>query len=722
MHVASTLADWALRLACLVHAVCGIRMGASLRSEVAAPTTSVAVFMSGVPERVLVMPFLENVVRVNADRGVAVDLFLSMAAHPATGSALYASASGESDWLQQETADRYTVDPAMRDIRRGEGTAATASILKSLCFLAQASGVVHCEGHVEASTPLVLPDDSLHESSISYYSPFTTQAGMHLLRRWRSLESLWQRARNVEVARGYNYSQALVVRDDAYWGAPYFLDYNELVEDPSILFTIPCLTSHGFNDKVLHMGRQAADTMMNTYSAWMHGDEALLRDSRSAEEFIYRLATAADLHQRPLGMPMTPASFTDSGLFCFRKQIFKLRYGYHACYGEESDDSSFTRFYHEFNCNDMNREYFGIVPPANVSAIHRAVQRIAGPERRPIILTVTDLPMVDMTQNMISSLLASGEEASCLVVGIQGGLCRRLEEIGASALQRAECVDFPLREELASSDTSPWGTAGYAEAVVLKHAILTITLLSGFSEGVLFTDPDIVYLKPPLQELRLYARDMDMVFSTNNALASGAQTCDEVAEKYEGADAGIGSLTVGRKGAHIDINTGLIYLRHTTAAGQLLMRTLMILAKENAGHRAGHFQQYSMVEAIKAMPHLSLAPVPCDRFVNGNVFWGHHALLAPRNVISVHANWMHSSLKRICFERVHLWEPFVAGASWWRELRSVPVQLTDAGIIVACGDSPRMEDHRDNPNAVFMLLRNALDSIQVVMSRLWPGH
>jgi len=416
------------------------------------------------------------------------------------------------------------------------------------------------------------------------------------------------------------------------------------------------------------------------------------------------------------------ATFTDSGMLCFRKQSFQLAEGYHTCYGEESEDGSYTRFFREFSCATMKTELFDVLSPEHVASIHRAIGKLAGVERRAIILTVTDLAMVNMTKNMIRSLYRAGEQARCLVVGIEANLCLELGE------PLAECLELPLRGQREADGIFAWGTAGYMEAVFLKHVVLTVSLLSGRSEGILFTDPDVVYLKPPLDEIRSYGTDLDMIFSTNNALTRGAQHCSDVAKSYRRQQRGIASLTTGDEGAHVDINSGLLYLRHTTATGELLMRTLMFLAQERTARASGYYQQWSMVRAIQAMPSLRIAPVPCNRFVNGNVFWGHNMVLDPDSVISVHANWMHSSLKRTCLELARLWDlsgnhSEAGGATspraWWEELRSVPVQLTGSGVIVACGAPPRTETFSTRFYQSLQSIGDAMSSMSQAIATLW---
>merc|ERR1719356_1507425 len=375
------------------------------------------------------------------------------------------------------------------------------------------------------------------------------------------------------------------------------------------------------------MGRAAAEFLGNLYTHWVEMNETVVLGSRNAEEYLYRMSMAHGISIRPHGLPMSVAATTNRGLPCFRKQKFNLttRGGYKKCYAEKDDHGPLTRLFAEFNCDDLNPDYFDQLPAENVSSFHGAIKAVAGPDRRAYILTVVDLTESDLLQNMLRSLIAAGEESGVIVVGSERGVCESVQE----GYPNAVCIEFPVRFKVGTTETSQ-GPVKYSEVARLKHAVRTVALMSGLSEGVLFADPDVVFLKKPVSVFQLFSVHKDVTLAGNNAAREGAAACEEVADRY-GAP-GPAQLSIGREDRRFEADPGLFYVRDTPGAAHLLLRSWMNLVQDGD---LKHTQSWAITKAIDEVSGVSLGTVPCSIFVNGNVFWRH--LDEPRPPALLHA-------------------------------------------------------------------------------------
>jgi hypothetical protein len=182
-----------------------------------------------------------------------------------------------------------------------------------ICDFARKSGASYCHWKLEADEPLVMPEDQAHHNVMMYYNPLETSAGKAVLCKWRSTGVLWDKAKAREDQLG-EYSIVVVARDDDYWIGPYYLNPMDFIDNPFLTRVIPCLESHGINDKAVIMGRRSADALLTTYADWKGelGDE--LMGTRNAEEFWFKKALASGLTLVPSAMPMAVASFTSSGI------------------------------------------------------------------------------------------------------------------------------------------------------------------------------------------------------------------------------------------------------------------------------------------------------------------------------------------------------------------------------------------------------------------------
>jgi len=282
--------------------------------------------------------------------------------------------------------------------------------------------------------------------------------------------------------------------------------------------------------------------------------------------------------------------------------------------------------------------------------------RNASKKTGTFFVTVLDGGMVSIGENMILSLNAVPCDTPVLVVGLGGNVCSRFLEPGGPI-----CVEV-FRESATSEDEVAWGSHEYWAVVFRKHVVLTLVAMSKTARWAAYTDPDIVYLNCPTDYLINVSTgkaqtisgtfdEYDIVFSPNNMLSKEATTVDDVAETY--ATRGMKDILVGPEKRRADINTGLFVMRMSPMVEDLMLTTMRIFKDQEFVH--GHYQQYSLVQALDQLPGVRVGVAGSDRLTNGNVFWGHRELLKASDVISVHANWMTSTMKVPCLKEAGLW-------------------------------------------------------------------
>jgi len=624
-----------------------------------------AVIMAGTADRVLVKPLISNVIGANAKPNVAIDFFLSLRAPTMNVAKEYAADKNETKWLKSESTDRYTMDPEVRRFYEQNSerqddlnhVKATELLMIDICDFARKSGASHCHWKLEGEEALVMPEDQAHHNVMMYYNPLETAAGKAVLYKWRSTGVLWDKAKAREEQFG-EYSVVVVARDDDYWIGPYYINAVDFLDNPSLTRVIPCLESHGINDKAVIMGRKSADALLTTYTDWKGelGDELL--GTRNAEEFWFKKALASGLTLVPSAMPMAVASFTSSGIPCFRKQNFNLSAhgGYEQCYGESNKHKPLTKFFHEFNCDELKPAYFDALPRRKVMELHGALAKL-GEKSKSIVLTLINATQADLAVNMLSSLAASGEKAPCLVVGTQPGTCSALKILQGRGHSDHICVEVP-HVQPAENLSVPFTEL---EIQTFKHAIMTTVIVSGLSQGVLYAAADTVFVQAPMQFFKRDYPGSHMVVTANNVMKENPETCTDVADKYEKAEAGQlrdrlriyrRSLTGEEDSARFDINSGLIFAQNSPGTADVMLRSWMLLVTRGSAENTQH---WALQQAIQDASWVNVQTGSCTQFVNGNVFWGHCELLKMSDVISVHANWMTSTMKVPCLKEAGLW-------------------------------------------------------------------
>jgi len=454
---------------------------------------SAAVLVSGIIDRLQVAPLLENIVRANVAAGTRVDIYFTLKAPLETQN--FAANKGESKWLvTEEGATSYTRDNRIMEAML-EG-APTAELYPMLCAWAKASGATVCKAEEELHEPVSgVPDDEAHRKVMSYYNPLETTTGANVLRRWRSIEKLWNQAKSVEQKEGFHYTSVLVARDDNYWLAPYLFDNEGFATDPATLKSTSCLEAHGVNDKALSVGRVAADLVLPTYSVFTKIGPGPLTNTRNAEEFLFKLAATNGVGMQPVAFPMALATMTQSGIPCFRKQGYNLtdRGGYQKCYNEADENSPLTKFFRTFNCDKMDPPFYDAVHPEQVQKMHQAVKKAAGGERKPIAFSMVGSANAQALAETLRSLRQVDPSAGAIAVTREDGVCAT---IGAESLGFV-CLEI-----------------GEVNTAFPEHALLTTVALSGRTAGVLAVDPGMKFQSSPLAAFLESAIHSDLVVAS----------------------------------------------------------------------------------------------------------------------------------------------------------------------------------------------------------------
>jgi len=429
----------------------------------------VAVLVSGSVERLVLSPLLANVVRANAQKGVQVDLYLSLTAPAKLGKQVVSKRQEANDPKIQTLLD--SVDELSFN----------STVMDFICDLAKKQLASNCQWYLEGDDRVSLPPDATHRNIMTQDNPVETPTGKAVVSRWRSLSRMWIAARAMEGQD--QYSAVVVAREDSYWMAPRLIDVQGFQMDALQVSTVPCLDSTGINDKAMIMGREAADTMLGMYQAWQKGDMRL-EGTRTGEEAWFRMAMESGLNVKPEAMNIAVSSQTSSGLPCFQENTFNLKQGegYEQCFGESAEYAPLTSLFSAFSCDTMNPDFYDMLWPQQVQRLHQTVADLAShSDRAPIVLTVVNHDEVEMAVNMLTSLQSVGEEAASLVVGTSTGICKAMKDSVGVAGSR--CIAVQPAQDVRSS--------------LFKHAVLATVAAAGLTDRIIYASPNALFATAP---------------------------------------------------------------------------------------------------------------------------------------------------------------------------------------------------------------------------------
>jgi len=215
----------------LIRASQHVRENRPLAEETRESPPRLAVFVTGLQDRLLMVSKIKNVIWTAAKQGYKVDLYVSLVTeHPKEG---YSKVKNEvKSTTTQEVLDRSSIESAIS----GAGNLVVYSLL----------------GHQEK---VIMPQ--LHQKRITEY--FNKPYGVNVLRRFSTYETLFNRT----VADNVEYDFILVTRDDDHWLGPLNLtDFEKDAHASNTLFTKNCKQFYGINDKTLLFGKKAARAVL----------------------------------------------------------------------------------------------------------------------------------------------------------------------------------------------------------------------------------------------------------------------------------------------------------------------------------------------------------------------------------------------------------------------------------------------------------------------------
>lgn len=233
-----------------------------------------AILIAGVKPHFLLTPLVEQVVKPSVQKGYKVDFYLSL---------VDLSKGGP----YKGTIGHPCVDPAIANLTHED-------------FKAHVQGAVQGAGgelmeliQLTYSEPIDNPPEGY--SRLRDYPPVTVETGKNVLRRWRSIQALWDMARLNEREKfpGHAYNFVLWAREDQYWFSPF--DVRSFERDTNgtrpKMYTRNCNLYSGISDKVILFERSAADKMLKLYTEFYQNKEPMLDQGESAEAFIKLSAT-----------------------------------------------------------------------------------------------------------------------------------------------------------------------------------------------------------------------------------------------------------------------------------------------------------------------------------------------------------------------------------------------------------------------------------------------
>merc|ERR1712032_720615 len=112
---------------------------------------------------------------------------------------------------------------------------------------------------------------------MAWYTPYHSPCGRNVLRRYKTAEHLFGKARAYEEKTGFQYGYIMWARDDSYFEKPFNLSV--FAEDAGARWTLysrDCNRAGGINDKLLLMGRKASEWLFEgLYTQFWKADVGL---------------------------------------------------------------------------------------------------------------------------------------------------------------------------------------------------------------------------------------------------------------------------------------------------------------------------------------------------------------------------------------------------------------------------------------------------------------
>lgn len=265
------------------------------RSSPGTGTEVLALVITGLRHRLLFDTTVSQVVRPLVEDGLQVHVYIS----------LVENTTAESFRTGVRSLGRES--PATAGLTRGELRDRIAEMVGT------AGGcLMYCSIWNSSESLPPLPQGRVWQERLRQYLPERSGVGRNILRVWKSREMLWERALQAEQDLRMNYSLALWMREDSFWGER-ISDLGQLARTPDAaraLWSKGCKTFAGINDRTVLLGREAAEVMLRAWSWYLKPAPPLQSDN--AEVYLQALATSAGLDLRvlmPLQLPSMDAVF-----------------------------------------------------------------------------------------------------------------------------------------------------------------------------------------------------------------------------------------------------------------------------------------------------------------------------------------------------------------------------------------------------------------------------
>jgi hypothetical protein len=261
------------------------------------------------------------------------------------------------------------------------------------------------------------------------------------------------------------------------------------------------------------------------------------------------------------------------------------------------------------------QEYLG---PDAARALTSELQRLRQSASRVVIAAFT-VEMREIAENWLCSAAASKERnTGILMVGLYAGACQNFPTT-------ADCLAIEPKGAPAATQDVVYQSKKYIHSTIVKHAVFTLAVSSGYFDWVLLSDVDVVLLAPSFS----YVDQMvggptgDFIFMRGNPETTGISIP----------------------------NSGFYYVRSTPKSRQIMWASLDNIFK---GRTYDGGDQGAITQALEDF-HVAPAYLPSSLYPNGAILVKHPESLdpAPR---AFHLNYIKKLSEKIrCMKAAHCW-------------------------------------------------------------------
>jgi len=256
--------------------------------------------------------------------------------------------------------------------------------------------------------------------------------------------------------------------------------------------------------------------------------------------------------------------------------------------------------------------------PDAARALTSELQRLRQSASRVVIAAFT-VEMREIAENWLCSAAASKERnTGILMVGLYAGACQNFPTT-------ADCLAIEPKGAPAATQDVVYQSKKYIHSTIVKHAVFTLAVSSGYFDWVLLSDVDVVLLAPSFS----YVDQMvggptgDFIFMRGNPETTGISIP----------------------------NSGFYYVRSTPKSRQIMWASLDNIFK---GRTYDGGDQGAITQALEDF-HVAPAYLPSSLYPNGAILVKHPESLdpAPR---AFHLNYIKKLSEKIrCMKAAHCW-------------------------------------------------------------------